>query len=260
MFKRIQPLPGRARPLVFAHRGLSADAPENTMGAFRLARSVGVPGIELDIHLSADGAIMVIHDDDTARVCPGSSLAVGQSRSQDLRKLDVGAWKAARWAGERIPVLAEVLEELKGDLYFDIEIKGRSTHDLGLEAALADLLADFKLDASSVVVSSFNPIILRRFKVLAPHIPTAIIYCDSDELPRYLRRGEGRWIAAADFLKPKSTELSPGRVRLGHSLGLRPVVPWTVDQPDEAAALLKAGCVGLVSNQPHRLGLPLSVR
>jgi len=185
-------------------------------------------------------------------------MKIEDSKSADLRRLDIGSWKDSRFCDQRMPVLAEVLEELKGELYIDIEIKGRSTHDIGLEAALADLLADFRLDASSVCVSSFNPIILRRFKILAPGIPTAIIYCDSEELPRYLRHGEGRWIAAADYLKPKSSELSLGRTRLGHSLGLRPVVPWTVDQPEEAAALLKAGCVGLVSNQPNRLGLSLS--
>lgn len=258
MFRRLAPFPGRDKPLLFAHRGLSSEAPENTMAAFRLARQYGIPGIELDVHMSADGAVVVMHDETTDRVAPGSSLAIGQSSVTALRKLDIGSWKGHQWKGERIPVLAELFEEFRGGFYYDIEIKGKGTGDLGLEAAIASLLADFRLDAESVCVSSFNPISLRRFKVLSPAIPTAIIYCDSEELPPYLRHGEGRWIGAADFLKPKHTELRPVAMRLGRMLGCRPSLPWTVDEPEHAARALEAGCIGVISNRPQALGLPLA--
>ncbi len=255
MFKRIAPLPGREKPLVFAHRGLSSEAPENTMAAFRLARQYGIPGIELDVHLSEDGAIVVMHDETTERVCPGSNRRISDSRISELRKLDIGSWKDPRWAGERVPVLAELFEEFRDCFYFDIEIKGKGTGDLGLEAAIASLLDDFKLDAETVFVSSFNPVILRRFKVLSPRIPTAIIYHDHAEMPPYLRRGEGRWIGAADFLKPKHTELHPLGIKLGRMLHGRPVLPWTVDTPEDAARVLTMGCIGVISNKPHQLGL-----
>ena len=151
-------LPGRERPLLFAHRGLSSEAPENTMAAFRLARDYGVPGIELDIHLTKDGKIVVIHDGSTARTSPGSALPVEASSYNELAALDVGSWKDARFSGERVPLLSEVLEEFAPAMYFDIEIKAPTTADIGLEAALAKLLADMKLGAESVAVSSFNPV------------------------------------------------------------------------------------------------------
>lgn len=258
MHKRLPVLPGRQRPLLFAHRGQSTDAPENTMAAFSLARERGIPGIELDIHITKDGAILVIHDDDTERVVPGSAFRINSTSAKELRSLDVGSWKGSQWRGEKIPILAEVLEEYKGSLYFDIEIKGRTTQDLGLEAALADLLQDFRMGPESIVVSSFNPIILRRFKILSPHIPTAIIYCNSDELPRYLHKGQGRWIAAADFLKPKFDEISYRRIAMVKKMRLRPIIPWTVDEGSDAEALLNSGAEGLVSNHPDSLGIPLS--
>lgn len=100
---RLPLLPGRARPLILAHRGLSAEAPENTLAAFRLAVERGMPGIELDVRLSADGELAVIHDGYTGRVSPSGpggeeskGLQVERSSWAELRSLDVGAWKGQR--------------------------------------------------------------------------------------------------------------------------------------------------------------------
>lgn len=243
-------LPGRERPLLFAHRGLSSEAPENTMAAFRLARDYGVQGIELDIHLTKDGKIVVIHDGSTARTSPGSALTVEAGSYAELAKLDVGSWKDARYSSERIPLLSEVLEEFAPAMYFDIEIKAPTTADIGLEAALAKLLTDMKLGAESVAVSSFNPVAARRLKALAPGVPVGVIYCVDDELPWYLRRGQGRWIAGADFLKPESVQVGSFGMGLKRAFGGRPVLPWTIDDPAEAARVRSLGCVGVISNKP----------
>lgn len=253
---RLDVLPGRDRPLVFAHRGLSSEAPENTMAAFRLAKDVGCPGVELDIHLTADGQLVVIHDHNTTRVSPGTALVIEDSTMDQLKDIDIGSWKGQQWKGERPPLLSELFTELGNDLYFDVEIKSGKAEDKGLEAALARLLADFGYGSERIVVSSFNPIALKRFKSLCPHVPTAIIYCIDDGVPWYLRHGEGRWIGRTDFLKPKHTQANKFGLSLGRMLGGRTVVPWTIDDPAVAERVLTIGCAGVISNKPQHLGLP----
>jgi glycerophosphoryl diester phosphodiesterase len=194
--RRLPLLPEAPRPLLFAHRGLSALAPENTMAAFRLARENGIPGLELDVHLSVDGRIVVVHDHFTDRVAPGQGkgdlgLEVERSTLAALRALDIGSWHSPGFAGERISLLTDVFEELGDSVYYDIEIKNRGAADYGLEAALATVLRD-SAPTGRYFVSSFNPISLARFKTLSPEIATAIIWCESEELPWYLRRGAGR--------------------------------------------------------------------
>jgi glycerophosphoryl diester phosphodiesterase len=250
------PLPGRDRPLVFAHRGVSSEAPENTMAAFRLAKEKGIPGVELDIHLTADGKLVVIHDHSTKRVAPGTDLNLEASTVADLKKIDIGSWKGEQFKAERPPLLSELFEELGRDLYFDVEIKSGTSEDRGLEAALVKVLADHGMDASNVIVSSFNPFAIKRFKALCPTVPTAVIYCIDKGVPWYLRRGEGRWIAGADILKPKYTQATAAGLALGRLVGGRKVIPWTIDDPAEAARVLSIGCDGVISNAPHRLGLP----
>lgn len=250
------PLPGRDRPLVFAHRGVSSEAPENTMAAFRLAKEKGIPGVELDIHLTADGKLVVIHDHSTKRVAPGTDLNLEASTVADLKKIDIGSWKGEQFKAERPPLLSELFEELGRDLYFDVEIKSGTSEDRGLEAALVKVLADHGMDASNVIVSSFNPFAIKRFKALCPTVPTAIIYCIDAGVPWYLRRGEGRWIAGADVLKPKYTQTTAAGLSWGRLIFGRKVIPWTIDDPAEAARVLSIGCDGVISNAPHRLGLP----
>lgn len=253
---RLDVLPERDRPLIFAHRGLSIDAPENTMAAFRLAKEKGSPGVELDIHLTVDGQLVIIHDHNTTRVSPGTSLVVEESTTAQLKDIDIGSWKGQQWKGERPPLLSELFEELGNDLYFDVEIKSGKAEDKGLEAALTRLLSSFGYGAERIVVSSFNPVALKRFKALCPHIPTAIIYCVDAGVPWYLRHGEGRWIGGTDFLKPKHTQATRLGLAIGRMTGGRKVIPWTIDDPAVAARVLTIGCDGIISNIPHKLGLP----
>lgn len=250
-----QPMPGQKRPLLFAHRGASAQAPENSHAAFALARDQGIPGIELDIHRCSSGELVVFHDDTTSRTAPGTDLRLIDTPWSRLSNLDIGSWKGSQWSQERPMLLAEVLEEFGTSFYYDIEIKARTTEDRGCEAALAGLLADFRLDAASVLVSSFNPISLRRFRVLAPSIPTAIIYCISDELPWYLRGGLGASIGQTDVLKPEHVLVNRWLYRTRGQWGGRAILPWTVDDGQTAQRMLDTGCVGVISNQVTELAI-----
>lgn len=111
-----------AKPAIIAHRGASADTPENTLAAFREAWKQKADGIELDIRLTKDGSIVVIHDDSTQRTAV-KNLLVRDHSLQDLRKLDAGVWKGEKWRNESIPTLVEVLDELPVGKLVYIEIK-----------------------------------------------------------------------------------------------------------------------------------------
>jgi len=268
---RLPLLPDFPRPLLFAHRGVSSIAPENTMAAFRLARELGIPGIELDVHLSSDGRLVVFHDHFSGRVAgvpasggnpaippgpeaAGRGLELERSGWTELAALDIGSWRGARYAGERPPLLPELLEELGSGFYWDIELKSRVAADYGLEAALAAALRDSKL-IGTCLVSSFNPIALARFKALEPRVPTAIIWSGDRELKPFLRHGEGRWLGRVDALKPERVKLRPTSSFRWRRLEGYQVLPWTVDEAAEAARLIALGCEGVVSNRPQELGL-----
>ncbi|MCE1196954.1 glycerophosphodiester phosphodiesterase [bacterium] len=244
-------LPDAPRPLAFAHRGLSSIYPENTMAAYRAARDADIPGIELDVHLTADKKLAVFHDDTTARIVPGlPPLRLEESDYAALAALDIGSWKDPAFSSERMPLLDEVLAEFGAAQYFDIEIKSRTTADAGLERLLAETIARHGMERRCIV-SSFNPFAIRRFKAVMPGTPTAIIYCRSKDLYFFLRRGEGRWIGGADILKPEHVLLM--RRRFLAPLR-RPILPWTVDAEADAARVLACGAEGIISNCPQAIG------
>lgn len=254
------PFPDEPRPLVFAHRGLSSKYPENTMAAFRAARDLGVPGVELDVHLTRDGELAVIHDDTTARIAPGNPepLRIGSSDWKALSSMDAGSWKGPSFAGERIPRLRELFEELGDAVYYDIELKWGQFRSGGLEHAVLRAIRDAGLD-DRCAVSSFNPFSVARFGALAPEIPVALIWSDTEDVPRPLRRGGGRWIARPHYLKPHKAEarrLLQHRRTAGHpGAAGHPIAAWTVDDPQEARDLVALGCDAIISNAPHGLSL-----
>ena len=243
---------------MLAHRGISSLAPENTLAAFTLARDRGVQGIELDVHLTSDGKLAVIHDYDMQRVA-GVGLEIERATWKELSALDVGAWKGSEWKGQRVLELGELLEEFGESLCYDIELKTHVAADYGLEGTVAARLRDAFATkgglASRILVSSFNPLSLARFKYLAPAIPTAVIWAGDAEVPAYLRHGEGRWIAKVDALKPIRTKVRRLSSLRWRNFGRYPILPWTVDTAEEAQRLIGLGCDGVISNRPQDLGI-----
>jgi glycerophosphoryl diester phosphodiesterase len=245
--------PGEKEPYLFAHRGYSKIAPENTLAAFDEAVNRKIPGVELDIHLCKSGELVVTHDDNLVRVT-GFDGIVEDYDYADIKNLDCGKWKDPKFTGEKLPLLQDVFDLLGNKVYYDIEIKCRKTAETGIEKKLFELIKSYGLD-ERIIVSSFNPMPLKYFKKIAPHIPTAIIYCVSDELPWYLRHGEGKWLGSADILKPEHIKINRVSMLLNHIIKRGPVLPWTVDDPEEATRLIKAGVNGIISNDPGSLKL-----
>src|SRR3989304_10409901 len=164
---------GTARPLIFAHRGASAYAPENTLAAFRLALEHGADGIELDAKLSADGQVVVIHDQTVDRTTDGHGR-VNQLTLTQLRQLDAGFCKGAAFKGERIPTLAEVLEMLGDRLIINIELTNYDSPQDGLPEKAAELVRAGHLE-QSVLFSSFLPSNLLAIRNILPSVPLAIL-------------------------------------------------------------------------------------
>lgn len=110
------------RPRIVAHRGASEDAPENTMAAFRRAWELGVECVELDVHVTKDGHVVVMHDQDTKRI-GGRDRKIADQTLAELRELDVGVWKSPAFEGERIPTLGDVLASVPSGRTLFVEIK-----------------------------------------------------------------------------------------------------------------------------------------
>ncbi|AFG38764.1 glycerophosphodiester phosphodiesterase [Spirochaeta africana] len=235
-------------PLLFAHRGLRTGFPENTMAAFTAARQQQIPGIELDVHITADGKVVVVHDDDLTRVgnCP---LVIEESRWDDLRRIDIGSHCSREFSAERIPLLEDVLATFGQDCYIDIELKNSVRLDRGLAAATAAVIRRVQ-PARPLLISSFNPLELKRFRTQMPELPTAAIYSRDAEVPWYLRSGWGSWIARTDGRKPKR-DIVPER--LAGILRRRWILPWTVNDAREGLDLLQRGAIGIVSDDPRPL-------
>lgn len=236
-------------PLLFAHRGYSARAPENTLAAFRSARDAGIPGIELDVHRCASGELVVIHDHELQRLS-GTDGVVEELDWEELQRLDVGSSFSETFRGERIPLLEEVFAEVGDDVYFDVEIKNRGDEPGALERDLVDLIRAHEL-GGRVLVSSFNPYTIRMLKAIDASLPTAIIYSSSRDVPFVLRRGEGRYISHCDVLKPSKKKMKPWPLFFNQMIMGYPVVTWTVDSPELASRILKFNVTGIISNDPE---------
>jgi glycerophosphoryl diester phosphodiesterase len=232
------------------------------MAAYRKARDLGAPGIELDVHLCAAspdhprGEVIVAHDDTFKRTAPAGANGEGRNIEEltleAVRAIDVGSFFGPDFSGERPPLLEEVLREFCPAMYVDIELKTGKIKDDPLPGRVADLLKSLGPDIEqAVTVSSFNPFAIRAFKRAAPHIPTAIIYSDNEGVPRLLRHGFGRFIANCDYAKPDHLQVSRSTKSRIAGRERRPMVPWTIDDKATAERVLSLGCQGIITNRPQ---------
>lgn len=152
-----------ADPVLVAHRGASADAPENTLPAFKLAWEQGADAIEGDFRLTNDGHIVCIHDDTTKRT-GDCELNVSKSSLTQLRSIDVGSWKSAPWKDTRIPTLPEILAiiPVSGTLFLEVKCGPE------IIPPLLAQLENCSLRSDQVTVISFNAEVIRAFKKAAP--------------------------------------------------------------------------------------------
>ena len=210
------------------HRGASRAAPPNTLAAFRAALEMGADGIELDVHLSADGVPVVIHDFWVDAATDGHGRVADLTVAQ-LKQLDAGAPFGHQFAGERIPLLEEVLNCVGDSTLTNIELKGTRFRDSKLEEAVVSLLKRHGR-RRSLLLSSFGPLSLRRAKRIAPDIAIALIH--GPNLPLPLRRAWLGLLAPHEIRHPEHTMVDEQYMIRARERGHR-VNSWTVDDSDE---------------------------
>ncbi|MBI4567126.1 MAG: hypothetical protein HY719_01870 [Planctomycetes bacterium] len=237
--------------LNIGHRGASGHAPENTVAAFGLATRMGAPMIELDVQVSRDGHVVVIHDAALERTTTGHGR-VADHTLEELKALDAGGWFSARFAGEPIPTLREVLVWARGRVALNIEIKTEAVHPTreygGVESKVVGLLRRCGMRAH-VLVSSFNHVAVRRVRRLDGAIPVAVLHVGEND-PRPLQ--EIVAAAPADQFCCALSELTPSLAEKARRWRV-PVNVYTVNEPDEMRRAIALGVSGIFTNYPDRL-------
>lgn len=238
-------------PLLFAHRGCSGVAPENTLPAFRKALDFGIPGVEFDIQIARTGELVVFHDSNLKRIT-GEDAPIKETDIDTIRGFDAGSWFDEEFAGAQIPLLDEVLDLLGTEVYLDFEIKHWDRHAGELEEKVVRTIQRRNLQ-DRALISSFNPFTIRAVRKLGPTIHTAHIYTKHPDFPWYLSRGAGRFLCNPKFLKPNRHRLSRRTVFWKQRILKYPLVTWTEDDPEEVRRYLDLGVDGIITNVPEKM-------
>lgn len=228
-----------------AHRGASYDAPENTIAAVKEAFRQGADAIEVDVHLSADKKVMVIHDDSTGRTA-GTNWRVANATADSLRQLEVGSWKNPRFKGEKIPLLEEVLKEMLPEKELFVEVKSDPETITYLKPTIARWRSGVDI---SVISFSFD--VLRESKRLMPETPAFLVASPTskqglmsaiDSCMFYGFEGihvQHEWLTQDVVAAAKGQQLE--------------VHAWTVNQPSRAKTLQNMGVDGITTDRPALL-------
>jgi glycerophosphoryl diester phosphodiesterase len=233
------------RPIIFAHRGDAAHAPENTLAAFKMAQAKGAGAIELDAKLSADGQVFVFHDKTLERTTNGTGR-LSDKTAEELRALDAGGHISAHFRGEKIPFLSEVLECFKGQLLIDIEFKTDGRPFDCLVRSVCALVVQYAAEGS-VLFSSFEARSLELAASLLPQVPRALI-----ARPLWA----GAWARSFGFsfgdyaaLHPYILDGGPHQVRRVHRLKRR-IHVWGVNDRQQMRQLFDWGVDGIFTRDP----------
>jgi glycerophosphoryl diester phosphodiesterase len=227
--------------LNMAHRGASGTFPENTLSAFRAAIDAKADMCELDVQLTRDGALVVIHDDTVDRTTDGAG-EVAELTLAELKLLDAGAkFKNGAVKGERIPTLDEVFDLSAGKCGLNIELKGG-----GCEHQVAQIMQARNAFSDSIV-SSFNWEYLKKIQQLHFNIRIALL---ADDKPVDLIINAVAMRAHA--INPRWDMVTPDLCKAAHEKNLK-VYTWTVDADARMRALMEAGVDGIMTNFPERL-------
>jgi len=243
------------KPLILAHRGARTQAPENTLAAFRLAIEQGADGIELDVRLSADGEVVVMHDETLDRTTNGRGR-VKQYSLDELKRLDAGSHFSCQFAGERIPTLREVFETINMEARFDVELTDYRNPFGPLTSRVLHLVKGFGLQ-QRVFFSSFNPFALLAARHLAPEYEYGLIALHGRK-GALARSSIGRLITR-QMIVPFHSDLTEKFV-LGEKRQKRKILPWTVNSREEMHQFATWDVFGIITDRPDLAVQELTAR
>lgn len=226
-----------------AHRGASAYEPENTLRAFERAIQMGATMLELDVHLSLDGQVVVIHDPDLSRTTDGEGL-VGHQSLAEIRRYDAGL-------GERVPLLEEVIELARGRAQLYIELKGQQT-----PGPVVDVLRRCAF-LDGAILGSFYPWLPQKAKFVEPAVRTSVLIRAADREKDYVE-----WALAIDanYVHPcwehasptPHQLLTPTLINAIRQKGLG-IIIWHEERPEELRELVRLDLDGICTNKPDLL-------
>lgn len=254
--------PGGKPFVVIAHRGASAYAPEETMAAFTLAKAMGADYIEMDLQITKDGVLVLMHDPTVNRTTNGKG-PVKSYTLRHLETLETGTWfnrthpryAKPEYTHQHVPALDEVLDTLGHGANYYIEVKAPQMYP-GVEEKLVTALKRHHLVGpgtvrGQVVVESFDPQALKRIHRMEPTLPLVQLVDGKDAAnptPQQVRD----WKTCAVGVAPNYTRLTPQAVGRLRASGLR-VEPWTVDSPVAMRRLMRWGVTGMFTDRPDVL-------
>jgi glycerophosphoryl diester phosphodiesterase len=231
-------------PVVCAHRGDKAFAPENTLSAFRQAADKGADAIEFDVKLTSDGQVIVLHDQTVDRTTNGTGN-IAKLPLVALLDLDAGIQFPGKFPGEKIPTLEQVFETVGKRLYMNVELTNYSTPNDLLVSKVADLVRKHGMQ-TRVLFSSFFSRNLHKARMLIPEVPCGLL-----TLPG-LMGSWGRtftWRGNYAALHPYMTDVDPGLVFRIHAAGKR-VNVWTVTAEADIKRMIGLGVDGIITDDP----------
>ena len=228
---------------VFAHRGWSGKYPENTMLAFEKAIELDIDGIELDVHMSKDRQLVIIHDESVNRTCNGRGF-VRDMTVEELKALDASAGFAGVYGKNEIPTLREYMERVKDlPLVTNIELKTNVNDYEGLPEMVYDMIKEYGLQ-DRVIISSFNHYTVMRMKAIAPELKYGFLssswildigeYCKKYDVPCY---------------HPLFNNCTPELVKEMKDYGLE-INAYTVNLEEDIRRLCQLGIDGIIGNYP----------
>ncbi|MDE3839526.1 hypothetical protein C0966_09170 [Bacillus methanolicus] len=231
--------------MIFAHRGYSAKYPENTMQAFIEAEKAGADALEIDVQLTKDGEVVIIHDEKVDRVTNGQGY-VKELTYKEMRKLDAGFHKKTTAKKEPIPSLEELLEWMTTNrLICNIELKNNLIPYEGMEEKVIELVRKYNL-SNRIIISSFNHYSIVYSYRLAPEIEIAPLYSESLFMP---------WVYAksirAKGIHPKLITATDEVILSSIENGIQ-VRPYTVNKEDDMKRLFLIGCSALITDEPKK--------
>ncbi len=233
----LQSLPADNDTMIISHRGAAGKAPENTMVAMREAINDGTDWLEIDVQETADGEVVVLHDSDFMKLA-GVNLKIWDATLQQVKEIDVGSWFNAGFSAERVPTLAEVLEEAQGKCRVLIELKYYG-HDQQLEQRVVDIVEQTGM-VDSVAIMSLKYDGIKKFRALRPDWPVGLLSS----------KAIGK-ISALDvtFLAINMATAKAAFIRRIQSTG-RQVHVWTVNDQASMFRMMALGVDGLITDEP----------
>lgn len=232
-------------PQIFAHRGAKLAAPENTLPAFAKALEMGADGIELDVHLSKDGQLAVLHDFTVDKTTSGRGPVRGFTAAE-LAHLDAGSHFDPSFAGVGVPTLDQVLDLVGDRCRINVEIKNQDHHGGYEVEALVKLIQQRNL-YDQIIVSSFNPMTLIKMRWADPKVRLGLLYFES--LPPHLKQAWFSPIIQPEALHPYFALVDATLMAWAHERRCA-VNTWTVNDVAEAKRLAALGVDVIMTDAP----------